>query len=323
MQNIYIMSRLGGTALAAVLALSATPAFAQEATPQITVPQEQAAPAAAAPVTVAPVTTPAPVVTPDPLAAEPAAESATTPGTTEAAPAATTAKKATAKPAPAKATARTTSAPRASAAPAPPLAAPVDATLPAEVPVIDPPIPVAPLAAAPAPAPEAAPVETASNDALPIALGAGLGLLALGGAAFALRRRRRDVVEDEVIMTEPTIARTPAPVVRPEPVMADRSAFSWGTPAAAAGAATATSTRSSGKSWVERAQDGPTPENPFLSLKKRLQRAAFYDQRERAVAAGQAKPLSPMAGLPSRFAEAFKPRTTTTASSYGFSYAPA
>ena len=52
------------------------------------------------------------------------------------------------------------------------------------------------------------------------------------------------------------------------------------------------------ESHVERAMRGPTPDNPSLSLKKRLKRAAFFDQRDRAVAEGRAEPVSAEAGLP-------------------------
>ena len=52
------------------------------------------------------------------------------------------------------------------------------------------------------------------------------------------------------------------------------------------------------ESHVDRARRGPTPDNPSLSLKKRLKRAAFFDQRERDVAAGEAEPVEPDAGLP-------------------------
>jgi hypothetical protein len=54
----------------------------------------------------------------------------------------------------------------------------------------------------------------------------------------------------------------------------------------------------SNESHVDRATRGPTPDNPSLSLKKRLKRAAFFDQREREVAAGEARPVDPDAGLP-------------------------
>ena len=58
------------------------------------------------------------------------------------------------------------------------------------------------------------------------------------------------------------------------------------------------SERGSKETHVERAMRGPTPDNPSLSLKKRLKRAAFFDQRERDVAAGEAEPVEPDAGLP-------------------------
>lgn len=57
------------------------------------------------------------------------------------------------------------------------------------------------------------------------------------------------------------------------------------------------------ESYVDRATAGPTPDNPSLSLKKRLKRAAFFDQREREVAAGEAEPVDANAGLPERMIE--------------------
>ena len=51
-------------------------------------------------------------------------------------------------------------------------------------------------------------------------------------------------------------------------------------------------------SHLEAAYRGPTPENPSLSLKKRLKRAAFFDQRDRDVEAGRAAPVDDDAGLP-------------------------
>ena len=301
--------RFGGPAIAAVLALTATPALAQEvtpqATPQITIPDEPA-PAAT--------TTTTTTTTSDPLAAQPAAEVDTTAAAdTPAAPVASkpaTANKARPRAVAAAPAATRTAAPAADPVEAAPAsAAPVDPAFTAA----PPPLPAQPEAAAPVAA-EA----VAADDALPIALGAGLGLLALGGAAFALRRRRRHEVDEQIVATEPTIARRPAaPTPAEAPIATGRSAFNWGAPARAA---TTIAAAPAGSNWVERAQRGPSPENPFLSLKKRLQRAAFYDQRERAVAAGRARPLSPMAGLPRRFADAIKPRNAGQPS-YGFSYA--
>ena len=59
----------------------------------------------------------------------------------------------------------------------------------------------------------------------------------------------------------------------------------------------------SDESHVDRAMLGPTPDNPSLSLKKRLKRAAFFDQREREVAAGTAEPVDAEAGLPEQMVE--------------------
>ncbi len=57
------------------------------------------------------------------------------------------------------------------------------------------------------------------------------------------------------------------------------------------------------ESHVDRAMLGPTPDNPSLSLKKRLKRAAFFDQRDREVAAGEAVPVDADAGLPDQVVE--------------------
>jgi hypothetical protein len=57
------------------------------------------------------------------------------------------------------------------------------------------------------------------------------------------------------------------------------------------------------ESHVDRARRGPTPDNPSLSLKKRLKRAAFFDQRERLAAEGKAVPVDPDAGLPEASSE--------------------
>ena len=57
------------------------------------------------------------------------------------------------------------------------------------------------------------------------------------------------------------------------------------------------------ESHVDRAMLGPTPDNPSLSLKKRLKRAAFFDQRDREVAAGESVPVDADAGLPEQMVE--------------------
>lgn len=63
------------------------------------------------------------------------------------------------------------------------------------------------------------------------------------------------------------------------------------------------STESPKESHVDRAMLGPTPDNPSLSLKKRLKRAAFFDQRDREAAAGKAVPVEADAGLPEQMVE--------------------
>ena len=51
-------------------------------------------------------------------------------------------------------------------------------------------------------------------------------------------------------------------------------------------------------SHVEAACDGPTADNPSLSIKKRLKRAHFFDQREFLAEAGEVAPMAADAGLP-------------------------
>ena len=60
---------------------------------------------------------------------------------------------------------------------------------------------------------------------------------------------------------------------------------------------------SSEESHVDRAMLGPTSDNPSLSLKTRLKRARFFDQRDREVAEGKAEPVDADAGLPEQMVE--------------------
>jgi len=271
------------TAIAAVLALSSTPLAAQDATS--TEPPLVEAPAADP--------TPAPATEPaaDPLAPEPAAESST-PAETTAAEAASVETAAT-KPVAKKAATKTVraaerSAPRASAptAPAQPEAAaePVGETSVA-----------LPMAATEAP-PEAAPAaaEPQQNDqleeALPVAGGAGAVILALAGAGMAVRRRkRRD--EDEMDLDRQSYAENTDAALMP--IEAEASAPDWSEPVIQPKPAPVIPAKmettevsddfdtSRFGRHVQAAYRGPTPENPSLSLRKRLKLAGELDRRER------------------------------------------
>jgi hypothetical protein len=81
------------------------------------------------------------------------------------------------------------------------------------------------------------------------------------------------------------------------------SAFAWGKPDPATQSEDDGDDRMPGESWVERAYRGPTPNNPSVSLRARLKRAAFFDKRERDVAAGTAAPVEMDAGLPEAMVE--------------------
>lgn len=152
------------------------------------------------------------------------------------------------------------------------------------------------------------------NETLPIAGGA-LAFLAIGGAAVALTRRRHDEEEEwanenqfeqEPVEAEAAEAQQDLVVHDQEPAMIApaASAFAWSDAERARERASSTEERSSeddrlpGESWVQRAYRGPTPNNPSVSLRARLKRAAFFDKREREVAAGKAEPVDMDAGLP-------------------------
>jgi hypothetical protein len=134
---------------------------------------------------------------------------------------------------------------------------------------------------------------------LPIAGAAGLVLLALIGVVLALRRRTRRNEEELAAVDEVEPAfEGPAPV---DPLFAAQQSA----PLAAVPAAAVAESALSGPcadaapgSHVEAACDGPTEDNPSLSIKKRLKRAQFFDQREQLAAAGMAVPVEADAGLP-------------------------
>ena len=284
------------TAIAAVLALSSTQLLAQTA------------PDAVQPVTVAPVTTvmdSAPVVT---TPSEPLTTSTSDP-------LAPSAKSTATKSTKSATTHRTASVVRPAKA-APPVAqAPVAAPVatPAETveaaPIMVTAAPAAPAVAAVA-TPPAQNASVSSTGMLPIAGAAGLGFLGLLGVGLAMRRRKRRN-EEEFAAAEPDELAAEAPAqadpLFDEPAFAPLSADP--TPALALGAAAAPAETPSDcvdaapGSHVEAACEGPTADNPSLSIKKRLKRANFFDQREFLAAAGEVAPMAADAGLPDAITE--------------------
>ena len=289
------------TALAAVLALSSVPSFAQSASePAVT-------------------TTPAVDVTPAPAAADPIAPAdtavATDPvvtrtTTTTARKTMTTSKTAVAHPRPAPARSTHTVRSIAPAAPAAAIAAPV-----AQAPVAQPPLvqtqPTQPVAAAPAPAAPIAKAPATTIDVLPTAALGGLGLLALlGGGLFLRSRRRRRLEEIEdaewqqqavaepegLIEAEPAAVAEPV-VIEPQPDLTP--ALTEPAFVAAAIPAATQDVEAEPKFIgpetdlpdnfdlsrfgpnVQEAYRGPTEDNPSASLKQRLRRAHGMDQQER------------------------------------------
>ena len=260
------------TAIAAVLALSSTPLAAQEATstdvPLVTVP---------APEPVVPATDP---LAPAPEASTPVEATAEVLEPAEATP---VTKKVAVK------TERR--AKHAAAAPAASVATPAAEEAPEPA--------TAPIAAA-RPTSEPAPVEQAEaepqiDEAIPLAGGAGAVILALAGAGMAIRRRKR-IEEgegerlDEMVLTDEV---TPAPA--PEP---------WNPPVVEPSLASAAAARTDASEnfdtshfgrHVQAAYRGPTPENPSMSLRKRLKLAGELDRRERinGIAPKAAAPAAP------------------------------
>jgi hypothetical protein len=174
--------------------------------------------------------------------------------------------------------------------------------------------------AQPAPAPVAAkPAYQLDQNALMFG-GVALALILFAAAAFALarrRRRRREEAMEEQWQAEqareaeagepardPLFDEQPAVVAPAASAAPARSAFAWDNQEQPCdNPIDDGSDRCPGETWVERAYRGPSPANPSVSLKHRLSRAAFFDKREREVAAGTAAPVDPDAGLPEAMVE--------------------
>ena len=195
-------------------------------------------------------------------------------------------------------------------------------------------MPAPPPLATPAPAPAATPAPATaastvtakpaapaaraigSNDTALELGGGAIAILALGAAALAVSRRRRREEEEQWYgeeapveeHVEPVAAAASEPLANPvakaQPAIIAPAAFSWGNPGRAEPEkADDGSDRRPGESWVERAYRGQSPANPSASLRARLKRAAFFDKREREVAAGEAEPVETGAGLPDVLAD--------------------
>ncbi|MES2146426.1 MAG: hypothetical protein V4491_01100 [Pseudomonadota bacterium] len=272
MMKTTFYARTGAAALAAALAFSPTIAFAQDAAPVADVPV--ASDPAPAILEAAP-----PAVTSDPVEIAPVADTA---------PVATSTKVAKARAA--KPVVRSTAA--AQSAPAPVIAAAPAPVVP-EI-AADPVGEMAPNVAPPPAEVPAAAVATQDYGAeAQMAFAGALALLALAGAGVGLSRRRKNRALVETDNFVPIAKSSPQPAIAAE---RDHSVFAWGRAAPAA----AILPNRRVESPIERAKRGPSADNPSLSLKKRLKRAAFFEHRQREVAAGRAQPLPTIAGLPQR-----------------------
>ena len=323
--------RPGMTAIAAVLALSSTALLAQTA-PEDPQPVTET-PATAVPET-APAATSVPEAAPAATAIEPSAPIAIDPIATTAEPTTTrSSRSATTRRTATVARPARAAAPVAQAAVAAPVAAPTPTAETAPPPIVA--IPADPPAVAATPPAQDSSID--SNTLLPIAGAAGLGLLGLIGIGVAMRRRKRRNEEEEFAAAEeiepafeapapaePIAAdqiepgfEAPAPApARAEPIAAElppgprwvepAPAFILGTASAAPQPAAASASAGSSSdcidaapgSRVEAACEGPTEDNPSLSIKKRLKRAHFFDQREFLAEAGEVAPMAADAGLP-------------------------
>jgi hypothetical protein len=282
------LSRPAMSAIAAFLVLSTPNAFAQE-TPTVTMTPPVAAPTPQTPPTVAEPSTTAPVAAPQ--TAQPPASAPVirvpldiAPETTAPAP-----KAAERAAAPAPRAERTAQRARPAAAVAAPAAAATPAATPAtDAPLLDEAAPIAaPVTTAVEPIAEPAPVaveqaNTTGNEFPWELAGGAAALLIAGGVGLAFARRRRTA--GEVYEETPTYeyARTPAA----EPAAASGQ---WVTPAYAPREEVAPRTvpafaaAPSGSMGRHEAMAlaGPTDDNPFATLSKRLKRARFLDRQER------------------------------------------
>jgi len=163
--------------------------------------------------------------------------------------------------------------------------------------------------AGPPPAAAKANQQAQSNNAGEIAGAAIFLLIVLGALTYALSRRRRtrqtvyeeQAYEPEAAYVEPEPVRTREPIAEEQPaiVAPESSAFAWGNRPEAGTLETPATAREAEEEQpsslpsgfdlsrfgphVQAAYRGPTADNPSLSLRNRLRRAAAMDQKERAM----------------------------------------
>jgi hypothetical protein len=131
--------------------------------------------------------------------------------------------------------------------------------------------------------PDAKPVEKAKLDeAVPLAGGAGAVILALAGAGMAVRRRKRRQDEDgfEQDRKDETAIDEPEPEHLWDPPVREPAIIAAATTAPTNDLFEDFDTSKFGR-HVQAAYRGPTPDNPSLSLRKRLKIAGELDRRER------------------------------------------
>ncbi|WP_231734706.1 hypothetical protein, partial [Sphingomonas sp. CCH21-G11] len=121
------------------------------------------------------------------------------------------------------------------------------------------------------------PSASATNDWLLPLIG-GLAVL-VAGAAFVIARRRRAPRAAVAPMRSSVAVPAAQPMLSPHPAVTPMAALPLG--------------EGPGR-HAARAEQGPTPDNPFLTRRNRLRRARFYDRRERlALEAAQPSPDAP------------------------------
>jgi hypothetical protein len=122
----------------------------------------------------------------------------------------------------------------------------------------------------------------------------------LGGGIYAATRRRRPSAEAvyETSSSEMVTPRATTAPVMAAPVIAPAMAPSVSRPSIAALSLPAGFDLSRFGRHTQAAYRGPTPENPFLSLRRRLKRASFLDARERVAAAPVAASVAAPQGAP-------------------------